>query len=172
MRDIIERAGVARGTFYLYFESKAAIFLEMLDALLEEFRENIVGVDTYPGAPPVYDQLLGTVRLMLQTAAENRALAAIILREAVGLDEEVEAKMREFYDSIHTYIREALENGQAIGLLRDMDTDIAATCVLGSIRQVLDRELIRDDAAEVDLDRLASGILRFNTIGLMRVRGS
>ena len=29
--DIIEAAGIARGTFYLYFESKSAIFLELLE---------------------------------------------------------------------------------------------------------------------------------------------
>ncbi len=28
--DIIDAAGIARGTFYLYFESKSAIFLELI----------------------------------------------------------------------------------------------------------------------------------------------
>ena len=46
--DIIEAAGIARGTFYLYFESKNAIFLELLDQMLAEVRSNIVGVDTGP----------------------------------------------------------------------------------------------------------------------------
>ena len=31
--DIIEAADIARGTFYLYFESKRAIFDELLDEL-------------------------------------------------------------------------------------------------------------------------------------------
>ena len=34
--DIIKSAGIARGTFYLYFESKNAIFLELLEGLLDE----------------------------------------------------------------------------------------------------------------------------------------
>ena len=33
--DVIEAAGIARGTFYLYFESKSAIFLELLEELLK-----------------------------------------------------------------------------------------------------------------------------------------
>ena len=35
--DIIARAGVARGTFYLYFDSKEQVFL----AIVEEFHKNI-----------------------------------------------------------------------------------------------------------------------------------
>lgn len=172
IKDIIEAAGIARGTFYLYFPSKSAIFLELLDLLLEELRDNITGVETRPGAPPVYDQLLDSIRRMLKTAADNRALSAIILREAVGLDAEVQQKLEQWYDSLHDYIQESLENGQTMGFLRDdLDTDIAATCVLGSIRQVLDRELVDKDASAVDLERLARGILRFNTVGMMRVRG-
>lgn len=168
--DIITAAGVARGTFYLYFESKNAIFQELLDDLLTELRAHINGVDTYPGAPPVYDQLLAVVRQILDLAARNRALASIILREAVGLDDETERKLGTFYDTLHTYIRESLENGQAMGLLRELDTDIVATCVLGSIRQVLYRELVHKTEDDIDLDRLAAAILRYNTIGLMRVR--
>ena len=43
--DIIKAAGIARGTFYLYFESKNAIFLELLDTLLDEFLGGIEGVE-------------------------------------------------------------------------------------------------------------------------------
>ena len=51
--DIIEAAGIARGTFYLYFDSKAAIFAELLDLSLDELRSSIVGVDQGEDAPPM-----------------------------------------------------------------------------------------------------------------------
>ena len=35
---IIERAQIARGTFYLYFESKAAVFDSILDQAMAELR--------------------------------------------------------------------------------------------------------------------------------------
>ena len=34
--DIIKAAGIARGTFYLYFESKAAVFDSILDQAIRE----------------------------------------------------------------------------------------------------------------------------------------
>ena len=168
--DIIKAAGIARGTFYLYFESKNAIFLELLDTLLDEFLSGVDGVDVSPGASPVYDQLLDTVRNLLVTAASNAALARIVFREAVGLGEEVDQKLSHFDDRLHEYLQQALENGCNMGLLRPMDTEIIATCILGSIRQVLYRNLVRQDGLTFDVNHVAREILEYNCVGLMRSR--
>ena len=45
VEDIVAAAGVARGTFYLYFEDKRAIFEEIVDRLLVKFGIAIVRVD-------------------------------------------------------------------------------------------------------------------------------
>ena len=90
--------------------------------------------------------------------------------EAVGLDDELDQKLSDFDDSLHAYLRESLNNGQAMGLLRDTDTEITATCVLGSVRQVLYRELVRHDGKSFDVDRVARQILEYNCVGLMRTR--
>ncbi|MCB9601034.1 MAG: helix-turn-helix transcriptional regulator [Sandaracinus sp.] len=166
--DIIEAAGIARGTFYLYFESKSAIFLELLEQLLSELRSSIVGVDTSDTAPPVQVQLVDRIRRILHLVVENRALTTILVREAVGLDAEVDAKMREFYQSLHFYLRDALENGKTMGILRDLDTEVAAFCVLGTIKQLMEQLVMSEDGklAE-DVDRVALGVLDFNLRGLI-----
>ena len=57
-----------------------------------------------------------------------------------------------------------------MGLLRTMDTDIIATCILGSVRQVLYRELVRHADAPVDVTHVAKQILEYNCVGLMKTR--
>ncbi|MDP6943564.1 MAG: helix-turn-helix domain-containing protein [Myxococcota bacterium] len=168
--DIIKAAGIARGTFYLYFESKNAIFLELLDTLLDEFLGGIEGVEVGTDAPPVYVQLLDRVTMLLKTAASNAALARIIFREAVGLDAEVDQKLSDFDDRLHEYVQRSLMNGQAMGLLREMDTEIIASCILGSVRQVLYRDLVRHGGVAFDVDHVAREILEYNCVGLMRTR--
>jgi AcrR family transcriptional regulator len=166
--DIIEAAGIARGTFYLYFESKSAIFLELLEQLLSEVRSSIVGVDTSDTAPPVQEQLVDRIQRILHLVVENHALTTILMREAVGLDAEVDAKMREFYQSLHFYVRDALERGKRMGLLRDLDTEVAAFCVLGTIKQLMEQLVMSEDGhLAADVDRVALGVLDFNLRGLI-----
>ncbi len=166
--DIIEAAGIARGTFYLYFESKSAIFLELLEQLLSEVRTSIVGVDTSDTAPPVQEQLVDRIQRILHLVVENHALTTILMREAVGLDAEVDAKMREFYQSLHFYVRDALERGKRMGLLRDLDTEVAAFCVLGTIKQLMEQLVMSEDGhLAADVDRVALGVLDFNLRGLI-----
>lgn len=165
--DIIEEAGIARGTFYLYFESKNAIFLELLGDLLTHLRDSVRGVDTTAGAAPVTAQLFASVRGLLQTLASNRALTTILIREAVGLDEETDKMLMGFYESLHDLIAESLERGQQMGVIRPLDVNIVASCILGSIKQVLERELVLKGDEPMDLDRVAGEILAYNARGLM-----
>ena len=157
--DLVAAAGVARGTFYLYFDSKQAIFHDLLDDLLQHLRENVVGVDVTPGAPPVREQLMGTVLKLLDTVDANRALVRILLREAVGLDASIDEKLAEFYGSLHALLVLSLEQGGALGVVRaDLDAEVIAACILGSVKEVLQRWLVQSDAP-IDAERLAAAVL-------------
>jgi len=163
--DIIEEASIARGTFYLYFDSKNAIFHELLELVLEGIDESVQGVDTEPGAKPVRDQLLATVHRVFAAFAADRALAKLILREAVGLDEEVDKMLERFYGRLHRWLSTSLANGQKIGLIRDIDTDLTSWLILGSVKQFAALVLNTPDE-EIDIDRLAEVILDFNLQGV------
>src|SRR5437773_8853459 len=64
---IVERAQIARGTFYLYFESKSAVFDSILDQALSDLRTRIrrIEVDD-PAAPAPQVQLRGQVVATLE----------------------------------------------------------------------------------------------------------
>lgn len=164
--DLVRAAGVARGTFYLYFDSKQAIFHELLDGLLAELRASIVGVDTSPGAAPIQAQLTATLHRILQALANNRALCRILFREAIGLDDDVDRKMQAFYERLRGYIQVALENGQRMGFVRDLDTRVAALAGLGSVKEVVSRTLVHGDD-EVDLHAVAADLLAYNLRGVV-----
>ena len=56
IHDIIETAEIARGTFYLYFESKRAIFDELLDGLVTTLQAQVKRIEVGADAPPPVDQ--------------------------------------------------------------------------------------------------------------------
>ena len=165
--DVIQRAGVARGTFYLYFESKSALFLELLDQLLVELRATIVGVDT-SSEISVEEQLQATVRHILEAVVDNRDLTTIIVREAACVDAETDLRLSAFYERILDYIRASLLEGQRLGLVvKRVDLDIAAMCILGTIRQFMEQVVRSQLGAKHDIDRMALGVLQFNLRGVL-----
>lgn len=163
--DLVAAAGVARGTFYLYFDGKDAVFRELLDELLQHLRSNVVGVDMSPGARPFEEQLVETVARILRTVENNRALTRIIFREAVGLDAAVDARMHAFYDSLTGFVGAALELGARLGVVRALDVDVVATCILGSLRGVVERYVVDADGP-LEIDRVARGVVQFALHGV------
>lgn len=168
--DIIQAAGIARGTFYLYFESKSAIFLELLDSLMRQLRATFVGVDTGPTAPPAEEQLLTTLMEVVRALDYHRPLMTILFREAVGLDDEVDQKLRAFYQSLHEWISESLKNGQRIGLVRDLDTDVVSSCILGSVKYLLEQHIFVTPDEDVDVERIGRAVLDYNLRGVLAGR--
>jgi len=165
--DIIDAAGVARGTFYLYFEGKRAIFEEILDALLEQLRSCVRPVDVLSEVPPER-QLADSIRMVLDIFHESPDLTHILFRQALGLDREFDHKLADFYEHILQMIRNSLEIGVQLQLVRPLDPRITAYFILGSVKEALIAALL-DGAPELsDLDTIALEIVRYNLWGLFR----
>ncbi len=165
IQDIISAAGIARGTFYLYFEGKRVIFEEILDDLLIEIRSKIQGISLESEDPPDV-QLLRTLERVLQVLVENRDLTVILLRQAVGLDPEFDQKLQEFYGRVRGIIVVSLTIGMDLGLVRSVDAPLVAACILGSVKEVLGDIVLQDDIPG-DLSEAARSILNFNLHGVM-----
>lgn len=168
--DVVRAAGVARGTFYLYFDGKEAIFLELLDDLFEHLESNIVGVTTTPDAPALEEQLQTTVERILDTVVSNRPLTRIIFREAVGLHDRIAERVQKFDDSLHDYVSRHLSAGISGGLVStEVDPAVSAACVIGSLRELVKRLVVSSDE-EFDLREVATGLIAHHLHG-MRPRG-
>src|SRR3954454_8017687 len=77
---IIERAEIARGTFYLYFESKNAVFDSILDQAMADLRSRIHRIEVIdPAAPPPQVQLRQQVVETLAYIVRDRDLAMLLL---------------------------------------------------------------------------------------------
>ncbi|MCX7808923.1 MAG: TetR/AcrR family transcriptional regulator [Deltaproteobacteria bacterium] len=170
--DIVDRAGIARGTFYLYFKSKNAIFHALLDELLARIRENMIGVSLEDGAPPIETQIQQILERVLEVFVSNPALTRIVLHEAVGLDQEVDRKLRDFYSRLHSWLKESLDNGVRIAFLRPTSSDLVAWAVLGAIKQMV-QLLVESKGQGPTIAESAQALLDYSFLGLLpRHRGA
>ncbi len=142
--SIIERAKIARGTFYLYFESKAAVFDSILDQAMADLRARIHRIEVEDKAAPAPQvQLREQVMATLEYIVRDRPLATLLLSAGHTPDAEAAERLDQFFAEVRDLLRRAMESGMEIGLLRKVEPQLAASAMLGLIRGVIE-QLIRD----------------------------
>jgi len=166
--DIIAAAGIARGTFYLYFGNKRAIFDELLDELMAQLARAVRRINVEEDAPSPIDQMRANVHRVLDVLEENRELTKILLREAVGLDSAFDEKLGAFYGSVIERIRGGLDLGQQIGLVRSCDSLVTAHCVLGGVKEVVYQALVAGGLRNVSREALVGEVVDYTLRGLFR----
>jgi len=136
--DIIEAAGIARGTFYLYFESKRLIFEELVDGFAARIRVCLKRLDLAEGQPPWQEQLRSNITQLTALVREEPELTQVLYDQPIGLDEDFDTKLRGFYKELTEAVEGAFSLGKEMGLIRpDIDPRIAALHLIGSAKEVL-----------------------------------
>jgi len=179
--DIIDAAGVARGTFYLYFNSKREIFTELTNEFLGLIRGSVHRISLEPDAPHPIEQMRANFRRVMSTVIAHEDLATIMLRDPGDLDAESRALLDGFFDQVIALIELAVRVGRGLGFARPCDDHIIAISALGALREVLRRMLearreagagggpaTADAAANVlgDTERLADELVTFFVRGV------
>jgi len=163
--DIIQRARIARGTFYLYFRNKREIFEVLLDQALRELSERIQRIRMADGEPSPIDQLRANLGRVLEFVLMERELTDIVLNHAVGFDRELDARIFEFYDQIAQKIQRSLDLGVQMGLVRRCDTHTVAGCILGVVKEEVGQLSRR---RRQDIEAIVEEMLTFGLRGVAR----
>lgn len=164
---IIERAQIARGTFYLYFESKAAVFDSILDLAMAELRARIHRIEVEaPGAPPPQVQLREQVVATFEYILRDRALATILLSAGSTPEAEASERLDLFFGEVRTLLERALSIGMEIGLVRACNVELASAALLGMIRGVIE-QIVRTDRTHT-VDEIVTEMLMVSLRGVLR----
>jgi len=165
--DIVAAAGVARGTFYLYFEDKRGIFEEIVDRVLARIGMTIQTVDPHDPNRTVADQVRENIRRIVGILLEDRATTKIFLSDAVGVDPLFDRKLQSFYDELATLLQSSLEDGQALGIVVEGDAQLYSYLTLGALKELLYQVVLRGWEQPVDL--LVDAMFAFLRDGYLRV---
>ncbi len=165
--DIVAAAGVARGTFYLYFEDKRGIFEEIVDRVLARIGMTIQTVDPHDPNRTVADQVRENIRRIVGILLEDRATTKIFLSDAVGVDPLFDRKLQSFYDELATLLQSSLQDGQALGIVVEGDAQLYSYLTLGALKELLYQVVLRGWEQPVDL--LVDAMFAFLRDGYLRV---
>jgi AcrR family transcriptional regulator len=124
--DITRAAGVAQGTFYVYFDSKEEIFRELVVHLSHELRLALQTAST--GLPDRLDAEEAGLRAFLAFVARHRNLYRIVF-ESQFIDPEL---FRWYYERIARGYARGLEEAARQGEVRGGDAETLAYCLMGA----------------------------------------
>ena len=166
--DIALEAGVARGTFYLYFDDKRDAFEELVDAFAGQIGGAIVRIVTDDTKRSVSSQVLENIRAILGVCLAERSMTKILFTDAVGVDPEFERKLTTFYDSVVQLLTESLKDGQALGVVADGEPRVLAYLTIGALKELLYQAVTLGLAAE-SAEALTKQVYDFLCSGYLRV---
>ena len=142
VEDIIQRAGVARGTFYLYFETKKAVLAALLEGVLEGIANAVRPIQLEHTETP-HAQLLSNLERAWGVFTRDSATAQIVLGGLHGVDPDFDAQVAQLEDRVLEMIVLSVKRGQEMGLLDQFDARMGACALVGAFKENLADELLR-----------------------------
>jgi AcrR family transcriptional regulator len=165
--EVIDAAGISRGTFYLYFDGKSTLFLELIEHFIGFVTSALQVVD--PAGPDPARRILENVQRIVDVAFEHPELTRVVLRESRGLNPDIDEKLDRLYGFLHEMVEGALINGERTGLTRPVHAPVVAAALIGAFKEVFLRNLT-PGGAMTSRQELADALFQFGIRGLLGVQ--
>lgn len=161
METLAERVGIAKPTLYHYFKRKEDILYEIHKLFVLPLLEQ---QQLYADRRlPPDDQLRRAIRDMLAAMREDPSYIRSVIEHGRELGEERDREFRDISRKHRLLLEDAVRDGIAMGMFRDVDPIIAAYAVLGVASWAAywfrpGAEMTADDVAETLADIVLNGL--------------
>ncbi|MGH1344833.1 MAG: TetR/AcrR family transcriptional regulator [Nannocystales bacterium] len=158
IQAVASRAGIATGSVYRHFPSKAELFVEVFTRASSH--EVQMMADAAQGHPSASEALRAAVRTWASRALEGRTLAYALIAEPVI--PEVEAARLRLRRAYVDVLRTILVRGCQQGEFSLPSLDVAAAAIVGALAEALVGPLSPEDTHEPDAaHRLVADLTHF-----------
>jgi AcrR family transcriptional regulator len=171
MQEIAEAASITKGTIYLYFESKEALFVETVRAQFEEIEALFPAIALEPNTDPEQQmRVLGRAFLDVVMTPKVARTIPLVIAEYNRLPVLKELYLTELIDRLDGPVAAYIAVARQAGVLRDIDPHIAARLVLGSfLIFVLTQEVLcAKERTPMERDAIADTVATVLFRGLMK----
>ena len=151
--EIVREAGVAQGTFYLYFPSKKDAAASLMDGLMETMAQAVA--TAVASRTSFEDRLESLIAAGFKVARKN---ADLLRLSFIGADEthpEMHSQSPE-HASLLKVITDLFRGAVDAGEMEGMDPEIAARLVIGLLQHAMLEAFVFGEGEEVD--RLEQGV--------------
>ena len=151
--DITQLAGVAAGTFYVYFDSKLSLYRYLLLQFSHRIRKEL-SIKT-SGCPDRRSAERAGIRAWLEFIAKNPYMYNIIW-ESLYVDRKL---FTEYYENFCKSYMRSINSGKEKGEVRDIDSEVLAYMLMG-ISNFVGLKYGMFEKSGVDFDRITDEVMK------------
>lgn len=133
IEEIVERAGLSIGTFYLYFEGKDDLFVNLVIENTQRLQQRLEAASKTAG--PVAERLERVTDTYLDFVKEHER-GFLYYRDAGNLDTTVGPLSVWACNQCASTLRPLLEEGMATGQIRKTDPELLAQALVGLTQHI------------------------------------
>ena len=135
VKAIARKAGIATGTFYLYFKDKDTLLDMLVNELYKELLEVIK--NERAGYDNGFDKLEATMRACIKTFMNKKHLARIMLDISPQNNSVFNTKFSAIVEELVNFTKTDLDELLKENLIPEQDTKVSATAFVGAFREVI-----------------------------------
>ena len=160
--EIVKKAEIAQGTFYLYFDSKLSVMPKiaevMVEKMLEELSQNVTGGS-------IEEEIQSVIDTIFNITKEYKSLTTLIYSgltqtQYVGDWEKIYAPLYHFIENL---LIERKKNGE---IRETVNTTFVSKILIGTIEAVAEQMYLYDEASEENVIEYKEELFTFILKGL------
>lgn len=129
IEEIVERAGLSVGTFYLYFDSKVDLFVSIVTDYTERLRFRME--EAYKGEGGALERIARGLDVYLDFVEENERGFLYFVGAAYNIQTSAGNLARWAFDVHAANLRPLLEEAMDQGVMRRVDIELTAQALVG-----------------------------------------
>lgn len=159
---IVKQAGIAQGTFYLYFPTKLAVMPAIAEQMVLTTHEKLTQIEI---ALPIVDKMQRCIDILFANTNTYQELTKLIY---TGLTQTDEVKQWEtIYKPLYDWVFVAIEEGQVqreVDAL--LDAKVLARIIIGAIESTAEQLYLFDESPAIEVEHVKRNLLQFIVNGL------
>ena len=171
--QIVQKVGVAQGTFYLYFEGKQQLFGELVSDFLELVVTTVASWEPATiDSREVLRKELRRVGLMLtRVLLDNQQMTAIFFRESLAVAPEFNELVRHTYDTLLAMLTDFNAILHRRGLIAKMNFRILATMTVGMVERVILERIVYNTLDDASPEEIVDHLILHFMAGTIEIDG-
>ncbi len=165
---IAREAATSKGGIYFHFPTKESIFIELIRSTADRLLAKVER-EVERDVDPVL-QADAAIHTVLRTFAGHRAMARLLLVDALGAGRPFRAELLRLHERFADLIAGYLDRAVADGVIPPLDPRVAGSAWFGAIHEVVLRWLVADRPPPLETAYPTLRLLLLRSVGVPEER--